>query len=30
MIAKKGKTNYNKTMKVNKTTKPRAKKKKTK
>ena len=30
MIAKKGKTNYNKTMKVKKTTKPRAKKKKTK
>ncbi len=28
MIAKKGKTNYNKTMKVKKTTKPRAKKKK--
>ena len=30
MIAKKGKTNYNKTMKVKKTTKPRAKKKTTK
>jgi len=29
MIAKKGKTNYNKTMKVKKTTKPIAKKKKT-
>ena len=30
MIAKKGKTNYNKTMKVKKTTKPRTKKKTTK
>ena len=30
MIAKKGKTNYNKTMKVKKTTKPRIKKKTTK
>ena len=29
MIAKKGKTNYNKIMKVKKTTKPRTKKKTT-
>ena len=30
MIAKKGKTNYNKTMKIKKTTKPKTKKKTTK
>ena len=30
MIAKKGKTNYNKRMKVKKTTRPRSKKKRTK